>query len=153
MRRLAFALLASLALGSPVHALEPKKPSQMVTLGPAAECQNGEGYLYLNRINPDGTFASFTIPPKQVLVVTRWHFSFTGGAGAASTLAILQTNDATAAHARAYFPFDADGRGGGTIDLSLVIGEGEVLCGYHTSGVASVAPLDGFIEGYLTKAK
>jgi hypothetical protein len=153
MRRFAFAAFMALAVSAPVHALEPKKPSQLVTLVPSAPCENGEGLLYGNRVNPDGTHAPFTIPPKQVLVLKRWSFVFNGGGGAASATAALQVEGATSALARVYFPFDADGRGGGATELSAVVGEGETLCGFHTSGIASTAPFDGFVEGYLTKAK
>jgi hypothetical protein len=153
MRLLAVAALVSLAVSAPVHALEPKKPSQLVTLTPTAPCEDGEGFLYGNRVNTDGTFAPFTIPPKQVLVLTRWTFMFDGGTGAASAAAVLRTESATAAHARVYFAFDAEGRGGGSTELAAAIGEGQSLCGFHSSGLASVAPADGFIEGYLTKAK
>ena len=135
------------------QALEPKKPSQLVTLVPSGTCQSDDGFLYGNRVNPDGSFSSFTIPPKQVLVVTRWAFTFTGGAGTAGTVAALATSDATSALARVYFPFDADGSGGGATELSAVVGEGEVLCGFHVSGLQTIAPFDGFIEGFLTKAK
>ena len=153
MRLLAFAAFASLAVSAPAHALEPKKPSQLVTLTPSGTCQGGEGFLYGNRVNPDGTFAAFTIPPKQVLVLTRWNFLFSGGTTIASAAAGLQTEGGTAAHARVYVPFDADGRGHGSVALSAVIGEGETLCGFHNAVLGSVAPYDGFIEGYLTKAK
>jgi hypothetical protein len=153
MRRIALAALASLAVSAPVHALEPKKPSQLVTLVPSETCAGGEGYLYGNRVNPDGTYAPFTIPPKQVLVLTRWTFLFTGGTTVASAPAALQTESGTTTHARVFFPFDADGRGGGSIELAAPIGAGQVLCGFHSSDAAAVSPFDGFIEGYLTKAK
>jgi hypothetical protein len=39
------------------------------------------------------------------------------------------------------------------IELAAPIGAGQVLCGFHSSGAAAVSPFDGFIEGYLTKAK
>jgi hypothetical protein len=153
MRRLALVALASLAVSGPALALEPKKPSQLVTLVPSAECENGEGFLYGNRVNTDGSLAPFTIPPKQVLVLTRWSFVFGGGGGAASANAILRTQTGVAPVARVYFTFDADAQGGGSTELAAVIGEGQQLCGYHSSGFASTAPFDGFIEGYLTKAK
>jgi hypothetical protein len=153
MGRIALVALASLAVSGSALALEPKKPSQLVTLVPSADCENGDGFLYGNRVNPDGTFAPFTIPPKQVLVPTRWTFVFNGGGGAASAGAELRTQNATTPHARVYFAFDADGRGGGSVELAAVIGEGQQLCGSHNSGFASTAPFDGFIEGYLTKAK
>ena len=70
MIRLLLALALALVPLS-AQALEPKKPSQLVTLVPSNTCENGEGFVYGNRVNPDGTFSSFTIPPKQVLVVTR----------------------------------------------------------------------------------
>jgi len=142
-------LLIPLAAG----ALEPKKPSQLVTLVPSNTCENDNGLLYGTRVNPDGTFSSFTIPPKQVLVVTRWGFSFNGGGVTAGAGAALQVQGAAAALARLYFNFDADGNGGGVTELSAVVGEGQVLCGFHNSGLNSIAPFDGFIEGFLTKAK
>jgi hypothetical protein len=145
---LALALLPLSAKG-----LEPKKPSQLVTLVPSNTCENDNGFVYGNRVNPDGSFSSFTIPPKQVLVVTRWGFVFSGGGVTAGAAAALQVEGAASALARLYFNFDADGNGGAVTDLSAVVGEGKVLCGFHNSGLVSVAPIDGFIEGFLTKAK
>lgn len=145
--------LASFAFSAPARALEPKKPSQLVTLTPSGTCAGGEGFRYGNRVHPDGTFTPFTIPPKQVLVLTRWSFIFSGGAAVASAAAVLETEGASAAHVRRYFPFDADGRGGGESELSVVIGEGQTLCGYALSSDPAVGPFDGFLQGYLTKAK
>lgn len=152
MIRLLLALALALVPLS-AQALEPKKPSQLVTLVPSNTCENGEGFVYGNRVNPDGTFSSFTIPPKQVLVVTRWAFTFNGGTGIAGAGAALQVEGAASALARIHFDFNAEGGGGAVTELSAVVGEGEVLCGFHNSGLNSVGPFDGFIEGFLTKAK
>jgi hypothetical protein len=38
-------------------------------------------------------------------------------------------------------------------ELSAVVGEGQTLCGFHDSGLVSVTPFDGFVEGFLTRAK
>ena len=153
MRRFVLAASAALAVSAPVHALEPKKPSQLVTLVPSETCAGGEGFLYGNRVNPDGTSGTFTIPQNQVLVLTRWTFIFGGGTAVASAVAALQTVGSTTPHVRVYFPFDADGRGGVSTELSTTIGAGVELCGFHNSVSGSVFPYDGFIEGYLTKAK
>lgn len=145
--------LALVLLPLSARALEPKKPSQLVTLVPSITCENDNGFVYGNRVNPDGSLSPFAIPPKQVLVVTRWGFTFTGGGVTAGAGVTLQVQGAVAALARLYFNFDADGNGGGVTELSAVVGEGQVLCGSHNSGLNSIAPFDGFVEGFLTKAK
>jgi hypothetical protein len=144
--------LAGAVLPVSASALEPKKPSQLVTLLPNGNCDGGEGFLYGFRAGPDGSFAPFTIPQGQVLVLTRWGFGFSGGTGTTSAFANL-TIEGGIQVAFSYFAFDADGYGGGTVPLSTVVGAGASLCGSHSSGFNNVAPLGGFIEGYLTKAK
>lgn len=144
--------LAGAALPLSASALEPKKPSQLVTLLPSGPCAAGEGFLYDLRVGADGSTAPFTIPQGQVLVVTRWGFGFSGGTSVASAFANLAIEGSVPV-ASGYVAFDAEGYGGGTLELSSVVGAGAVLCGSHGSGSSSVAPLGGFVEGYLTKAK
>lgn len=152
MIRLLLLVLAGAVLPVSASALEPKKPSQLVTLLPSGNCAGGEGFLYGFRAGPDGSVAPFVIPQGQVLVLTRWGFGFSGGTGTASAFANL-TIEGGIQVATSYFAFDADGYGGGTVALSTVVGAGGTLCGSHSSGFNNVGPLGGFIEGYLTKAK
>jgi hypothetical protein len=152
MIRAFLVLCLAFLLAPAAGALEPKKPSQLVTLVASDDCESGAGFLYGTRLLPDGTATAFTIPPKQVLVVTRWGFNFNGGSGLAGANAFLRIDGTSAAIAHLTFAFDAEGRAGDAVDLQGVVGEGRALCGYHNAG-ASVTPGSGFVEGYLTKAR
>src|SRR5688572_4220512 len=50
--------------------LEPSKPSQTVLLEPGGSLCPVAGKIVNTRIQPDGTRVPFSIPPKQVLVIT-----------------------------------------------------------------------------------
>ncbi len=157
VQTVALATLASLALGilvapSPAAGLEPKKPSQLVTLTASGSCSNGSGLLYGRRVLPNGTDTPFVIPKGQVLVVTRWGFAFQNNTGLAGSVALLDADGAPWWFARVAYTFDADGRGGAVIGLSAVVGEGQTLCA-RGAGLPAVTPDIGFVEGYLTKAK
>jgi hypothetical protein len=79
----ALVLLLAAAVVPAAHALEPTKPSQIVTglattLGdtPSPPCAGVYQAIVVDRrANPDGTAEAFAIPPKHVLVVTSFEFS------------------------------------------------------------------------------
>ena len=148
------ALVAWGALAAPplTLGLEPKKPSQLVTLTFSGACSSGSGLLYGRRVLPNGTDTPFVIPKGQVFVVTRWGFAFQNNTGLAGSIAILDADGAPWWFARVAYTFDADGRGGAVIDLAAVVGEGKTLCA-RGAGLPAITPDPGFIEGYLTKAK
>ena len=151
IRPLLLLALAGALLPVSASALEPKKPSQLVTLEANDPCDQGKGQIYDLRVLPDGSTAPFTIPQGQVLVVTRWMFDFYGGSSGAGAFAYLKIEGGDGL-GRARFLYDPQGNGGGTLELSGVVGAGQTLCGTH-SDVPGVGSLGGFIEGYLTKAK
>ena len=69
-RLLAFLACAGLAAGGTARALEPAKPSQLVTLLSESSCPFATTDAYGPRVNANGTTVNFVIPNGQVLVVT-----------------------------------------------------------------------------------
>ena len=142
--------LAGLSVSVSASALEPKKPSEIVRLLPTGSCPEGGGNLYGGRLAPDGSFSTFSIPEGQVLVVTRWEFSFLGATGVSTNVVLKNEPDAPGIFAIAHVPIDSEGSGGGTLELSGVIPAGHTLCG--TEGPQG-NPVNGVLEGFLTKAR
>ena len=76
MKTVRLALLAALVsvtwiVPAVARAVDAKKPSQFVTLSSSSAPGPGScGILMDRRLNPDDTVSVFTIPPKQVLVLT-----------------------------------------------------------------------------------
>src|SRR5262245_13102112 len=107
----AIAVLLSLstAYGGPVS---PSKPSQIVTLFQSgADCPTA-GSVIGERAMSDGTFASFVIPPQQVLVVTGFEWHANGGTAGTGVSAILSTQASattTLDYATSTTTFDSNG--------------------------------------------
>lgn len=95
MKRLSCAVTlvgALLATAAPAGALEPSKPSQIVTISTArtaspSTCGGFSNvFAFDTRHLPDGTDAPFSIPAGQVLVVTSgevWYFGSASSTGTA----------------------------------------------------------------------
>jgi hypothetical protein len=147
--------LATPAIGGP---LAPKKPSDLVTLtSSGAACTNyGSAARRLDRrINPDGTVTPFSIPAKQVLVLTGAS-TFLEDAGVSDTAytQIVYDIPPTQFGQGAIFAAGAtDSGGGGTLVSSyspnMVVKSGVRICCDH-SGLTFFG-CNAY--GYLTKDK
>jgi hypothetical protein len=145
--------LAAAVLSGSASAVEAKKPSELVTLEANDPCDLSRGQTYNLRVFPDGSTAPFSIPEGQVLVVTRWMFSFGAGSPGNGAIAVLKFDGTSSGVGVGHFTYDSEGTGGGTLELSAVVGAGKTLCGTHGDNAPGVGSLRGLLEGYLTKAK
>jgi hypothetical protein len=152
-RLLAAPFLAIALLPAPAGALEPKKPSDLVTLIPFGTCFEGRGLFYTKRVAPDGTYSDFVIPEKHVLVVTRWTYIFAGGNTGDAAEVQLRADGEDGYIANGLVTMGPTLRDGGTVDAAGVVGAGEVLCGIRATGSGDIFPGGGLVEGFLAKAK
>jgi hypothetical protein len=158
MRRIVSRLLlvAALALAAPAaFALEPKKPSQIVTLVESSDgCTNSpsSGLRISRRILPDGTEQPFEIPNGQVFVVTRVAYSAHTGTALDSAEILFERDGAPWWFTRLPVVFGASGTASGVVAVHAVIGAGGQVC-LRGQGPPAVTVDHGSAEGYLTKAK
>jgi hypothetical protein len=158
VRRNASRLLLAAALVSvavPAYALEPKKPSQIVTLVESSESctlSPGAGLRISRRILPDGTEQPFEIPNGQVFVVTRVGYSAHTGTALDSGELLFERDGAPWWFARLPVVFAANGTATGLVEVHAVIGAGGQVC-IRGQGPPAVTVDHGSAEGYLTKAK
>lgn len=152
----------------PAAALEPTKPSQLVTglatsLGdsPSPPCASLYKAFVVDRIaKPDGTAGPFAIPPKSVLVITSVDFALSTGASRYETFtvaAIDLANPPTTAETLPNVAFsgaiaDAGGRVNGSIVIpgGLVVKPPAVPC---VQGGSSFEAAVVAIHGFFTKDK
>jgi hypothetical protein len=154
--------LVFLAAPSAAGPLQPTRASQLVTAYGGADAPAACGATVFSRVdkigNPDGSSASFVIPPKSVFVITDIAVSGSGGTpGNLATVSVLAVDPANppapgaiGAHAAASGVIDPIGnfQGTATIPNGLVVKSPALLC--YTSVTPSVSVI---AHGYFAKDK
>jgi hypothetical protein len=129
------------------------KPSQIVTLRNSSgnDCPFA-GEALDNQVLPDGTILPFTIPAKQVLVITEVNWGVVFGPASQSAVIGLSVQAPSAMQANAFFvdvvPTDSAGTAGrSSVVANAIVRSGNTLCVDNvTSGTATV-----IVRGFLTK--
>jgi hypothetical protein len=155
-----FLVLAG-ALPAPAGALEPKKPSEIVTVigrSTAPACPGVDEKLGARLVNQlaanDGSTGTFTIPPKSVFVVQSFEFQLIGGnddAFEALNLiavdpAVPPTLTSNGSAAFAGGRTDANGTvvGNHVIPGGLVVEPPAALCFQARDGLTPIVAVHGF---------
>jgi hypothetical protein len=133
--------------------LAPVKPSGVVTLASDGTTCAGSGLLVNTRILPDGTTTPFTIPAKQVLVITEveWGVIDVPVSQTFDFYLFLTTTPATALPLVASSALaDATGHAGTTTQVSnAIVKAGPSLCAVDYPGSSSLF----LVRGFLAKDK
>lgn len=147
----AFALAATPAFAAP---LAPGKPSDVrnVFVDDLTACPGGNGRVVTRTYDAAGTVIQFTIPPKQVFVVTQvdWYID---GATASQTHTLNFTVYPSGGQQQTLLIDGATADAAGKIrkvtpTAPLVIPSGAIMCARSSSGSHGA-----FVHGFLTKAK
>lgn len=158
LRTLLIAGLLSAVLGATPESatsgpVAPTKPSQLVTLRNSSgnDCPfNGQAVD--RQILPDGTLQPFTIPPKQVLVVTEINWGVVFGPASQSAIVAVSVQGPSAMPSNAFFvdvvPTDSAGAAGRTSQVAnAIVRSGHTLCvDSVTDGTMTMN-----VRGFLTK--
>jgi hypothetical protein len=134
-------------------ALAPAKPSQVVTLtnGSGNDCPF-LGEAVDTQLFPDGSVQPFTIPAKQVLVITEVDWGVVFGPASAAAVVALSVQPPSATQSIPFFldvtPADATGTAGGTAAIAnAIVRSGSTVCvAGGTTGTKQV-----ILRGFLTK--
>jgi hypothetical protein len=116
-----------------------------------ADCPTAGGVIG-ERAMSDGTFASFVIPPQQVLVVTGFEWHANGGTAGSSVSATLSTQASATVtdYATSMTTFDSNGVAfKNDVTPLIVIKPGRTICISVTSGNFS----SGMVHGFLAPDK
>lgn len=147
----AFVLTTTAAFAAP---LGPSKPSdvQRAFSDGNATCSGGNGRPVTKTYDADGQVTTFTIPPKNVLIVTQVDW-FVDNAGAAQTATLELTMFPVGASASTLMDDGGTSDANGkirkvTLTSPLVVPAGATMC--VKSNLGNVG---AFVHGYFTKAK
>jgi hypothetical protein len=141
-------VLALSVSGTPAVAgvLQPTKASQLVTLlnGPPS----GGCYPMTSQVQPDGTLAPFTIPPKQVLIVTSGSITVSGNPNQTNFLFFTVGGQVFTSHS---VEMDAAGFADATVSIpnGFAVSSGNTIC--LSAAVAST--VNGELHGFLAPDK
>jgi hypothetical protein len=144
MRTYGLMVLALSVSGTPAVAgvLQPTKASQLVTLlnGPPS----GGCYPMTSRVQSDGTLVPFTIPLKQVLIVTSGRILVSGNANLTYFLSFTVGGNVLASRT---VDTDAEGFADATVSIpnGFAVSSGTTICLSATPASTPNAELHGFL--------